>query len=131
MKTQSTVITLLVILVLGFSSMANAAKGQWKKGRIYYQMVCTECHAKEADRKISPSEKTKAEWSEYFKADQHSAADEKPVSYYISTEYRQSIKDQNRAAKKMLKVQDEQLLEDVKAFVEHGAKDSDQPSTCK
>ena len=130
MKAQSTLITLLLTLALGISPMANAAKGNWKQGRIYYKMVCTDCHATEAGHKISPSEKTKAEWAAYFDADRHTSEDQHPLSYYLSTAFRESIKDQNRAAKKMLKVSDEQLLANVKAFVEHGAKDSDQPASC-
>jgi hypothetical protein len=31
----------------------------------------------------------------------------------------------------MLKIPEDQLLEDVKAFVVHTAKDSDQPSRCE
>ena len=131
MKTYATMLSLLIAMILTATGPALATKGQWKKGRIYYQMVCTDCHARDAGRKISPSEKTKAEWAEYFKADKHHAADDKTASYYVSSEFRQSIQDQNRAAKKMLKVSDEQLLADVMAFVEHGAKDSDQPATCK
>ena len=131
MKTLHPIITIVMIFALGFSTVAHAEKGQWKKGRIYYRMVCTECHAAEAGRKISPADKTKAEWAEYFRVDQHYADDSHPVSYYVSKAFRESIKDQNRAAKKMLKVPDSQLLEDVKAFVDHTAKDSDQPSTCQ
>ena len=130
MKAQSILITILATMALTVTPMANAAKGNWKQGRIYYKMVCTDCHATEAERKISPSEKTKAEWAAYFEADQHFAADQQPLSYYLSTAFRESIQEQNRAAKKMLKVSDEQLIANVKAFVEHGAKDSDQPASC-
>lgn len=131
MNRKIIVTTALVALAMGLSGQAIAGKGQWKKGRIYYQMVCTECHINEANRKISPAEKTRAEWAEYFQADRHHAGDDKPASYYVSSEFRNRIKDQNRAAMKMLKLPDAQLLEDVKAFTEYGAKDSDQPATCK
>ena len=131
MNTRIIMTGTLIALIIGISGPAIAAKGQWKKGRIYYQMVCTECHSSEAGRKISPSEKTRAEWAEYFEVDRHHGSDDKPASYYISSEFRGSIKNQNRAARKMLKVPDAQLLADVKAFLEHGAKDSDQPATCK
>ena len=50
---------------------------------------------------------------------------------FVSREYRESIKDTNRAAKKMLKIPDDKLLEDVKEFLNHTAKDSDQPSRCE
>jgi len=134
MKHHKNFIAVFVVMLLGFSSVAEAAKSNWKKGRIYYRMVCTSCHAGQECGKISPSEYTKAEWTDYFKKNIHGPQDvspKHPVSYYVSSEYRESIKDTNRAAKKMLKVPEEQLLEDVKAFVIHGAKDSDQPSRCE
>ena len=126
-------IAVLVIVLLGFSSLVQA-KGNWKKGRIYYRMVCTECHIEQAGGVISPAEKTKAEWDDYFEKNIHGpqdAAAKYAASYFVSREYRESIKDTNRAAKKMLKISDEQLLEDVKVFVRHTAKDSDQPSRCE
>ena len=55
-------------------------KGNWKKGRIYYKMVCSECHAREAGGKISPSEKTKAQWIDYFEKNIHGAQDA-PTKY--------------------------------------------------
>lgn len=133
MKKKS-VIVLLMAVLLGISTMADARKGNWKQGRIYYRMVCSECHVNEAGGKISPAEKTKAEWLDYFEKNIH-GPEEAPTkytaSYFVSNEYRESIKDTNRAAKKMLKVSEEQLLEDVKAFLVHTAKDSDQPSRCE
>jgi len=127
-------ITALVIILLGISSAAEAGKPSWKKGRIYYRMVCTECHIGQAGRKISPAEKTKAEWANYFEKNIHGPQDataKYAASYFVSREYRDSIKDTNRAAAKMLKVPEDQLLEDVKAFLMHTAKDSDQPSRCE
>lgn len=134
MRQHKKIIAILVIALLGISSAAEAAKSNWKKGRIYYRMVCTECHAEQERGKISPAEKTKAEWAEYFEKNIHGPQDVFPkyaASYFVSREYRESIKDTNRAAKKMLKVPEEALLEDVKAFLIHGAKDSDQPSRCE
>ena len=134
MKYHKGLLAALVILLLGMSSVVEAAKGNWKKGRIYYRMVCTDCHVKEAGGKISPAEKTKAEWIEYFEKNIHGPQDapaKYAASYFVSREYRESIKDTNRAAAKLLKVPDEQLLEDVKEFLIHTAKDSDQPSRCE
>ena len=134
MKHHKSIIAALVVILLGMSSMAEAAKGNWKKGRIYYRMVCTDCHVKEAGGKISPNEKTKAEWLDYFEKNIHGPQDvtaKYAASYFVSREYRESIKDTNRAAKKLLKIPDEQLLEDVKAFLVHTAKDSDQPTSCE
>ena len=133
MRNNNRSIIALVILSLGLSTLAEA-KGNWKKGRIYYRMVCTECHIEQAGGAISPAEKTKAEWTEYFEKNLHGPQDvsaKYAASYFVSREYRESIKDTNRAAKKMLKIPDDKLLEDVKAFLNHTAKDSDQPSRCE
>lgn len=133
MKQYKIFFSAVVVILLSMSSVAEVAKGNWKKGRIYYRMVCNDCHAKEAGRKISPSEKTKAEWLAYFTENIHGHQDAQTkftVSYFVSREYRDSIKDTNRAAQKMLKIPEEQLLEDVKAFLCHTAKDSDKPTTC-
>ena len=133
MSYRKYIITMFVIVLLGFSSLVQA-KGNWKKGRIYYKMVCTECHVEQAGGVISPAEKTKAEWADYFEKNIHGPQDvvaKYAASYFVSREYRESIKDTNRAAKKMLKIPDDKLLEDVKAFLDHTAKDSDQPSRCE
>jgi len=133
MKHNKNIFTALMIVLLGFSTLTEA-KGNWKKGRIYYKMVCTECHIEQAGGVISPSEKTKAEWADYFEKNLHGPQDEPAkyaASYFVSREYRESIKDTNRAAKKMLKMPNDKLLEDVKAFLDHTAKDSDQPSRCE
>jgi hypothetical protein len=131
MKHNKRLSLILVFVLLGMSSLAEAAKGNWKKGRIYYRMVCSECHAEQAGGKISPSEKTRAAWLDYFEKNIHGPQEKYTTSYFVSKEYRESIKDTNRAAKKMLNVPEEQLLEDVKAFLIHTAKDSDQPSRCE
>ena len=134
MKHRNSIIVALVVILLATSSMVEAAKGNWKKGRIYYRMVCTDCHVKEAGGKISPAEKTKAEWADYFEKNIHGPQDapaKYAASYFVSKEYRESIKDTNRAAAKLLNIPDDQLLEDVKAFLIHTAKDSDQPSRCE
>ncbi len=134
MKYRHSVVALLALVLLGMLPVVEAAKGNWKKGRIYYRMVCTDCHVNEAGGKISPAEKTKAEWIDYFEKNIHGPQDapaKYAASYFVSREYRESIKDTNRAAAKMLKIPEEQLLEDVKAFLLHTAKDSDQPSRCE
>ena len=134
MKYRQSMVAVLVLVLLGMLPVVEAAKGNWKKGRIYYRMVCTDCHVNEAGGKISPAEKTKAEWIDYFEKNIHGPQDapaKYAASYFVSREYRESIKDTNRAAAKMLKIPEEQLLEDVKAFLVHTAKDSDQPSRCE
>jgi hypothetical protein len=135
MKHQKKIIAVMIMVMLGFSTVVEAApKGNWKKGRIYFRMVCSDCHEREAGGKISPNEKTKAEWTEYFDRNIHGPQDaptKYTASYFVSTEFRESIKDTNRAAKKMLNIPEDELLEDVKAFLLHTAKDSDQPTSCE
>ena len=62
-------------------------------------------------------------------ADSHAKGKDK-VSYYVSKEYRESIKGSNRAAAKFIKMPAASLFADVRAFVIHGAKDSDNPARC-
>ena len=52
------------------------------------------------------------------------------LKYYVSTKYRDSIKATNKAAAKYSDMSDAALLEDLKAFAIHGAKDSDSPAGC-
>ena len=126
------VISLALCLTGGILPMtASAVDGNWKIGRIYYRMVCTACHKEQAGGAISPSAYTKAEWSAYIEADKH-AKEKDSLKHYVSTEYRDSIKDSNKAAgnKKIAAKSAEELMGDVHAFVLHGAKDSDTPARC-
>jgi len=134
MKHTKQFIVAIVLASLTLSTVADAAKANWKKGRIYYKMVCSECHIQQTGNKFSPADKTKAEWADYFAQNVHAAGNttvNNTVEYYVSQKYRESVKDTNRAAAKLLKIPDDQLLEDVKAFTIHTAKDSDQPSRCE
>lgn len=124
----------LLAAVLGLTLAADAfAAGNPKRGRVYFKMVCTVCHVTEAGKAIPPSTYTMAEWSAYMKADKHDKTGtvNPSVAYYTSTEYRKSVADSNRAAKKFLKMDDAQLFEDVTTFVVGGAKDSDTPASCE
>ena len=129
MKLNKTLATAFALVVFGFPYVAQAADGNWKRGRIYYRMVCTACHVDQAGGSIAPSTKTIAEWKAYIEADKHAKGKDK-VSYYVSKEYRESIKATNKAAAKFIKLSNDGLLADVKAFVIHGAKDSDTPARC-
>ena len=129
MKFYKTLLTALLVGSIGIPFVAQAADGNWKRGRIYYRMVCTTCHVDSAGGSISPSTKTIAEWKQYIATDKHAKGKDK-VSYYVSKEYRESIKDSNKAAAKFIKISNEDLLADVQAFVIHGAKDSDNPARC-
>ena len=123
---------LLTAIVLGgmlLTLTAQAADGNWKRGRIYYRMVCTACHTDQPSGSISPATMTIAEWKTYLDADKHANGKDN-VSYYVSKAYRESVKDSNKAAAKFIEMPDEALMADVRAFVIHGAKDSDNPARC-
>lgn len=105
------------------------ADADWKRGRVYYRMVCTQCHAEKAGGAISPSVKTKAEWAAYFQADKH-AKGKDAVKYYLSSKFRDSIKATNKAAAKFADVPEADLAADVKEFLQKGAKDGDAPARC-
>lgn len=129
MKLYKSVVTAFVLGAFMTPFIAQAGDGNWKKGRIYYRMVCTDCHKDNAGGSIAPSTMTKAEWGAYIEADSHAKGKDK-VSYYVSKAYRESIKANNKAAAKFIKVPDADLMADLKAFVIHGAKDSDNPARC-
>lgn len=121
----------LSLYVLGcglFANSANAAD-DWKRGRVYYQNVCTACHVAKAGGSIAPNTRTMAEWTTYLKADKHAKGKE-TVSKYASKEYRASIKATNKAAEKYADVPAEQLFNDIKSFMIKGAKDGDSPASC-
>lgn len=118
-----------LVLCAGAVSAAQAADGDWKRGRIYYRQVCTTCHTAEMKKAIGPNERTQAEWAAYFKADKHGKGKD-TVKQYFSSKYRDSIKATNAAAAKFATVPEKDLLEDVKAFLHKSAKDGDSPAGC-
>jgi cytochrome c5 len=124
----TTTLTVGVALSL-FASAASAYDADWKRGRVYYRSVCTSCHAVAPIGTINPSSKTKAEWAAYIKADKH-AKGKDSVKQYVSKAYRASIKSGNKAAEKFADTPDQELLEDVAAFLTKGAKDGDAPASC-
>ena len=109
------------------ASSAFAYDADWKRGRVYYRSVCTSCHAVQPIGTINPSSKTKAEWAAYIKADKH-AKGKDTVKQYVSKTYRASIKSGNKAAEKFADTPDQELLDDVAAFLTKGAKDGDAPA---
>ena len=129
MNLHNKFITACMLSALLSPFMAQAEGGNWKKGRIYYRMVCTACHKDTPNGSISPASKTKAEWSNYLDTDSHAKGKDK-VSYYVSKEYREKVKGSNRAAAKFIRAPEASLMADVKTFVLHGAKDSDSPARC-
>ena len=122
--------TLAVAAALSFCAASTFAyDADWKRGRVYYRSVCTSCHAIQPSGTINPSSKTKAEWAAYLKADKH-AKGKDTVRQYVSKAYRASIKSGNKAAEKFADTPDQELLDDVAAFLTKGAKDGDAPATC-
>ncbi len=111
------------------ASAVDAADGDWKRGRVYYQKVCTDCHAIKAGGAIAPNTRTTADWASYLKADKHAKGKES-LKKYVSKDYRGSIKATNKAAEKYADLPDEQLFNDVKTFMLKGAKDGDSPASC-
>lgn len=125
-------INALTLALLGcglIASAAHAADGDWKRGRVYYQKVCTECHTAKAGGAIAPNTRTMADWTAYLNADKHAKGKES-LKKYLSKEYRASVKATNKAAEKYIDVPDQQLFDDVKAFMLKGAKDGDSPASC-
>jgi mono/diheme cytochrome c family protein len=118
---------LALAAVAGTTTAAFAAEGNWKRGRVYYRGVCTACHEKQ--KSIAPNDYTQAEWTAYIAADKHNKGAD-TVKQYVSTDYRASIKENNRVAEKFAEIPDAELLEDIKAFVVKGAKDGDAPASC-
>jgi len=125
LATTLTVGAALSVLV----SSAFAYDADWKRGRVYYRSVCTSCHAVTPVGSINPSTKTKAEWAAYLKADKHNKGKD-TVKQYVSKAYRASIKAGNKAAEKFADTPDQELMDDIAAFLTKGAKDGDAPATC-
>ena len=129
MKLRQTLFSGSILCLLMFPLAAQSADGDWKRGRVYFRMVCTACHIAKAGGAIAPNTLTRAEWLAYLEADKH-AKGKDSVRNYISKQYRASIKATNKAAEKFADVPDQDLLEDIRAFVTKGAKDGDAPAGC-
>ena len=130
-KTLSPISVLSLCLIGGslIVSAANAADGDWKRGRVYFQNVCTECHKAKTGAPIAPNSRKIADWNAYLNADKHAKGSD-TVKKYVSKEYRASVKASNKAAAKYADIPEEQLFNDVKAFMLKGAKDGDSPASC-
>jgi cytochrome c5 len=129
MKPVKPLAAAVLLALLGASLPASAYDADWKRGRIYYRSVCTSCHVALPVGSINPSSKTMAEWGTYIQADKH-AKGKDSVKQYVSKSYRASIKSANKAAEKFAEVPDQELLDDIKAFVIKGAKDGEAPASC-
>jgi hypothetical protein len=129
MKLSKSLPVAALLALMGASFSAQAYDADWKRGRVYYRSVCTSCHVASPVGSINPSTKTKAEWTAYLLTDKH-AKGKDTVSKYISKAYRASIKSTNKAAEKFADTPDQELFEDLKAFLIKGAKDGDSPASC-
>ena len=129
MKLIQSLAATAVLALLGTSFSAQAYDADWKRGRVYYRSVCTSCHVALPIGAINPSTRTKAEWTAYLLADKH-AKGKDAVKQYVSKAYRISIKSSNKAAEKFIDTPDQELADDIKAFLIKGAKDGDAPATC-
>lgn len=129
MKLKHTLAAAALLTLLGTTLSAQAYDADWKRGRVYYRAVCTTCHLAAPIGSINPSTKTKAEWAVYLKANKH-AKGKDTVKEFVSKAYRAKIKSGNKAAEKFADVPDQELLDDVAAFLNKGAKDGDAPASC-
>lgn len=122
----------LAAMIGGLSGGASAEPNK-NIGKVYFKMICTVCHMTSAGKAIPPNNYTMKEWSAYLDADKHDKTGKTnpKVSYYLSKEYRETIKDTNKAAAKFLNMPDEEAAANVRAFVVGGAKDSDTPASCQ
>jgi hypothetical protein len=109
-----------------------AYEGDLRRGRLYYRQICTTCHQTILGKAIAPNERLKADWSAYVKADKHdkSGKSNPSMKYFTTKAYRETIKDSNKAAAKLLNANDAELYADVQAWLQYSAKDSDNPSGC-
>ena len=130
MRIHTAFLTGLLVGLLGMSFLAQAYEGNWKRGHVYYRMVCTVCHLEQPSGAIAPNVKKRAEWTAYLQGDKH-AQDKDSLKYYVSQPYRESVKATNRAAAKFIKIPGDELHADLKAFVLRGAKDGDAPTGCR
>lgn len=134
MKTMTKKLTLLlaILMLSAFTIEAYAGEGNAKRGRVYFKMVCTACHLSNAGKTIPPNTRTMEQWADYMDAGKHdkTGATNSSLKYYLSQEYRKSISGHNKAAKKFIKLSDDKLFDDVRAFTIGGAQDSDTPASC-
>jgi cytochrome c5 len=127
MTLRKSLAVLCGLTLLGTAATVQA-DADWKRGRVYFRMVCTACHV-EKGGSIAPSTKTMAEWNAYLAADKH-AKGKDSVKLYVSQKYRDSVKATNKAAEKYADVSEKDLYEDIKAFLMKGAKDGEAPASC-
>ncbi|MFO7543443.1 MAG: hypothetical protein R6W97_11665 [Thiobacillus sp.] len=72
----------------------------------------------------------RAEWAAYMQADKH-AKGKDSLKVYLSKPFRASIAVSNKAAATFIDVPEQELYEDVRAFVARSARDGDAPTGCR
>lgn len=118
-------IAALLVLVVDAQAKSNP-----RRGNVYYNQVCNACHKLEG-KDIQPNSRTIEDWAVYFAVDQHINGDGKTsVKHFLSKSYRSSIASENKAAKKFQKLSEEQLFQDVRAYLLNNASDSDVTNPC-
>jgi hypothetical protein len=122
-----TITVLALAAVISTATTAFAYEANWKRGRVYYRGVCTDCH--QSKEVIAPNAYTVTEWTSYFNADKHNKGAD-TVKQYVSADYRAKVKSSNKVANKFADIPEAELLEDVKAFALKGAKDGNAPASC-
>jgi len=120
----------LATCLLGAPLMARAYEADWKRGHVYYRMVCTECHKGQPCGVIAPNTLTRAEWTAYLQADKH-AKGKDSLKTYLGKPFRASIASNNKAAAKFADVPEDELYADVQALLMRNAKDGDAPTGCR
>ena len=104
MKRLSVFITLMVAFSLAAPS-AHAAN--WRKGKALFKDNCLSCHEDGSEgKKLSPGDKTKAQWNRFFDRDKHEAKPE------------------------VFKKLSEKDLDNLKSYLEKYSLDSAKPGTC-
>jgi len=130
MKMQKPLLLALAAITLAAPLAAGAYEGNWKRGDIYYRMVCSDCHKSQPCGPIAPNSRTRAEWMSYLEADKHAKGKE-ALKPYFGKAFRASIAGKNKAAAKFADVPDAELQADVEALLMRSAKDGDAPTGCR
>ena len=115
--------------LVALTTAASAYDGDWKRGRVYYQGVCTPCHKAATKSEGIPATPTPSPNGTPI-CGRQARRGKDTLKQYVSQAYRGEIKATNKVADSFLSVPDEDLLQDVKAFVVNGAKDGDAPAGC-
>lgn len=130
MRTNRLFVAGLVCSLLAIPAAGQADEGDWKRGHVYYRMVCTPCHVETAGVAIGPNTRSRQDWTAYLQGDRH-AKGKDSLKYYLGKAYRESIKGSNKAAEKYINIPEQALFDDLRAFVMRSAKDGDAPTGCR